>query len=260
MDLERYKSLTDQGILPQQQYDTQISTVDQDAAAVKTDQATVENAKLNLVYSRITAPLSGKAGLRMVDAGNMVHATDANGLVVITPVSPIDVVFTIPADQIQPVLEHSKGVKPLPVDAFDRDFTRKLATGTLLAVDNQVDPTTGTVRLKARFANTDGALFPNQFVNARLQVDTLKDALVVPTAAVQRSPKGNFVYVVKADDTVDLRPVEVLLTEGDTIALKGGAAPGESVVIDGLDKLEPRRQGGSHRGRPPAEDLAGAFL
>ncbi len=239
MDLERYKSLTDQGILPQQQYDTQISTVDQDAAAVKTDQATVENAKLNLVYSRITAPLSGKAGLRMVDAGNMVHATDANGLVVITPVSPIDVVFTIPADQIQPVLEHSKGVKPLPVDAFDRDFTRKLATGTLLAVDNQVDPTTGTVRLKARFANTDGALFPNQFVNARLQVDTLKDALVVPTAAVQRSPKGNFVYVVKADNTVDLHPVEVLLTEGDTIALKGGAAPGESVVIDGLDKLSP---------------------
>jgi multidrug efflux system membrane fusion protein len=239
MDLERYKSLTDQGILPQQQYDTQISTVDQDAAAVKTDQATVENAKLNLVYSRITAPLSGKVGLRMVDAGNMVHATDANGLVVITPVSPIDVVFTIPADQIQPVLEHSKGVKPLPVDAFDRDFTRKLATGTLLAVDNQVDPTTGTVRLKARFANTDGALFPNQFVNARLQVDTLKDALVVPTAAVQRSPKGNFVYVVKADNTVDLHPVEVLLTEGDTIALKGGATPGENVVVDGLDKLSP---------------------
>ncbi len=125
------------------------------------------------------------------------------------------------------------------MDAFDRDFTRKLATGTLLAVDNQVDPATGTVRLKARFPNKDGALFPNQFVNARLQVDTLKDALVVPAAAVQRSPKGNFVYVVKADNTVDLHPVEVLLTEGDTIALKGGAVSGEQVVIDGLDKLSP---------------------
>jgi len=238
-DLERYKSLTQQGILPQQQLDTQVATVDQDAAAVKSDQAAVENAKLNLTYSRITAPLAGKAGLRLVDPGNMVHATDTNGLVVITPVAPIDVVFTIPADQIQPVLEHSKGVKPLPVDAFDRDYTHRLATGTLLAVDNQVDPTTGTVRLKARFPNQDGALFPNQFVNARLQVDTLKDALVVPAAAVQRSPKGNFVYVVKADNTVDLHSVDILLTEGDTIALKGGAAPGDKVVIDGLDKLSP---------------------
>jgi multidrug efflux system membrane fusion protein len=147
--------------------------------------------------------------------------------------------FTIPADNIQHVLINSRTGKPLAVDAYDRDFAKKLASGVLLAVDNQVDPTTGTVRLKAQFPNKDGVLFPNQFVNAKLQTDTLHDVLVVPAAAVQRSPKGNFVYVVKADSTVELRPVEILLTEGDSIALKSGVAESERVVIDGLDKLSP---------------------
>jgi len=239
LDLERFKTLASQGIIAQQQFDAQSNLVDQDAAAVKSDQAAIESARLNLTYSRITAPLSGKTGLRLVDPGNMVHASDTGGLVVITPIAPINVVFTIPADNIQHVLASSQAVKPLPVDAYDRDFAKKLASGTLLAVDNQVDTTTGTVRLKARFANTDGALFPNQFVNARLQTDVLHNALIVPAAGVQRSPRGNFVYVIKADGTVDLRPVEILLTEGDTIALKSGLTPGEQLVVDGLDKLSP---------------------
>lgn len=239
MDLQRYQTLVKQGILPQQQLDSQTSTVDQSEAAVKSDLGGVESAKLNLTYSRITAPLSGTVGLRLVDAGNMVHATDATGLVVITPLSPINVMFTIPADNIQHVLANSRNVKALTVDAYDRDFVKKLASGTLLAIDNQVDPTTGTVRLKAQFPNKDAALFPNQFVNAKLQTDILHDALIVPAAGVQRSPRGNFVYVVKPDSTVDLRMVEILLTEGDTIALKSGLAAGEQVVIDGLDKLSP---------------------
>jgi multidrug efflux system membrane fusion protein len=238
-DLTRYQTLVKEGIIPQQQLDTQVSTVDQAAAAVKSDQAGVASAKLNLVYCNITAPVSGAVGLRLVDPGNMVHATDTTGLVVITPLSPIDVLFTIPADNVQHVLANSKSVKGLTVDAYDRDFVKKLATGTLLAVDNQVDPTTGTVKLKAEFTNRDGVLFPNQFVNAKLQTDTLHNALIVPAAAVQRSPRGNFIYVVKPDSTVDLRTVEIELTEGDLIALKSGVTPGERVVIDGMEKLSP---------------------
>jgi len=238
MDLARYKSLFDQKIIPAQQLDTQGALVDQAAAAVKVDQGAVEAAKLNLTYSRITAPVAGKVGLRLVDPGNVVHASDTAGLVVLTPVSPIDVVFTVPADSIQAVMGSSKLLAP-PVAVFDRDLAHQLAMGTLLAVDNQVDTTTGTVRLKARFTNTDGNLFPNQFVNARLLVNTLHDALMVPSAAVQKSPKGSYVYVVKADSTVDLRGVEVLLTDGDISALKGGVANGEKVVINGVDKLRP---------------------
>ena len=239
MDLERYRTLVKQGIIPQQQMDTQTSTVDQAEAAVKSDQGGVESAKLNLTYSRITAPVSGTVGLRLVDPGNMVHAADTTGLVVITPLSPINVMFTIPADNIQHVLINSRTGKPLAVDAYDRDFAKKLASGVLLAVDNQVDPTTGTVRLKAQFPNKDSALFPNQFVNAKLQTDILQGALIVPAAAVQRSPRGNFIYVVKVDNTVELRPVEILLTEGDSIALKSGVSENEKVAIDGLDKLSP---------------------
>jgi len=239
MDLERFRTLVRQGIIPQQQMDAQTNAADQAEAAVKSDQAGLESAKLNLTYSRITAPLSGTVGLRLVDPGNMVKASDATGLVVITPLSPINVVFTIPADNIQAVLAGSRGARPMAVDAYDRDFARKLASGVLLAVDNQVDPATGTVRLKAQFPNRDNALFPNQFVNARLQTSTLSGALIVPAAAVQRSPKGNFVYVVKPDSTVELRPVEILITEADTIALKSGVQEAEKVVIDGQDKLSP---------------------
>jgi len=239
MDQERYISLVKQGILAQQQLDAQVSTVVQAEGAIKSDEAQVESAKLNLIYSRITAPLSGRVGLRLVDLGNMVHATDANGLAVIAPVQPINVIFTVPADNIQKVLAQDRKPGKLTVEAWDRDMTARLAVGTLAAIDNQVDVTTGTVRLKALFTNEDLALFPNQFVNARLLVDTLHNAIIVPSAAVQRSPQATFVYVVKADNTVEFRTVEVLTTDGDLSCVKQGLAPGEKVVVDGLDKLRP---------------------
>ncbi len=239
MDLQRFKALFDQGILSKQQYDSQISTVDQAGAALKADQAQVESAKLNLAYSHITAPLTGKVGLRLVDPGNMVRSTDANGLCVINPVQPITVVFTIPADSISQVLAHNADGKRLPVEAYDRDLKNRLASGTVLAIDNQVDPATGTVRIKALFDNQDGALFPNQFVNARLLVDTLKNALIIPTAAVQRSPQGSFVYRIKADDTVEMVVVEVQATEGDSTSVRNGLAVGDRIVTDGLERLRP---------------------
>ncbi len=240
LDLERYKNLVKQGILPQQQLDTQVATVDQDEAAIKGDQAGVESAKLNLTYSRITAPLSGTVGLRLVDAGQHGprHRHHRPG-------------GDHPAFAHQRHVHHPRRQHPARAgqqQGAASPWRWTPSTGTtarswpraaLLAVDNQVDPTTGTVRLKAQFPNKDGILFPNQFVNARLQTDTLHDVLIVPAAAVQRSPRGNFVYVVKPDSTVDLRTVEIELTEADTIALKSGVQESEQVVIDGLDKLSP---------------------
>jgi multidrug efflux system membrane fusion protein len=239
MDQERFTSLVQQGILAQQQLDAQTSTVVQAEGAIKSDQAQVESARLNLIYSRITAPLSGRVGLRLVDLGNMVHASDASGLAVITPVQPINVIFTVPADNIQKVLAQNQKSNKLTVEAWDRDQNARLAVGTLAAIDNQVDVGTGTVRLKALFTNDDLALFPNQFVNARLLVDTLHGAIIVPSAAIQRSPKATFVYVVKPDSTVDFRVVELLATDGDLTCVKEGLTPGEKVVVDGLDKLRP---------------------
>lgn len=238
-DLNRLQSLVQQGIVSRQQLDAQTTSVAQYQAALKADQAAVESARLNLTYSRITAPISGRVGLRLVDAGNMVRASDASGLAVIAPVQPINVQFAVPADQIQKVMGRiAKGAR-LPVEAWDRDLKSRIAEGSLAAVDNQVDPATGTVRLKALFDNGDRALFPNQFVNARLRVDTLAGVVIVPTAAVQRSPQGAFVYLVKPDSTVDMRPVEVLATDGDDTALKQGLDGGETVVTDGLEKLRP---------------------
>lgn len=239
MDQERFRSLVQQGILPKQQLDSQISTVNQFEAALKSDEAQVESANLNLAYSRITAPISGRVGLRLVDAGNMVRAADPAGLAVIAPIQPINVVFTIPADNIQKVMMQSRKGLRLPVEAWDRDLKTRLASGYLAAIDNQVDTATGTVRLKALFTNEDASLFPNQFVNARLQVDTVRDTVIVPTAAVQNSPQGTFVYVIKSDSTVDMRPIEVQGTEGDDTAVKHGLAAGEQVVTDGLEKLRP---------------------
>ena len=238
-DLNRLQGLVQQGIISRQQLDTQNSSVAQYQATLKADQAQVESAKLNLVYSRITAPIAGRVGLRQVDAGNMVRASDAGGLAVIAPIQPINVVFSVPADNIQKVLGQTAKSGKLPVEAWDRDLKARLATGALAAIDNQVDPTTGTVRLKALFANADRTLFPNQFVNARLLVDTLRGVVIVPTAAVQRSPQGSFVYVVKADSTVEMRTIEVLATDGDETAVKQGLAGGETVVTDGLEKLRP---------------------
>jgi len=237
LDLQRYQVLAQQDSIPRQQLDTQAATVSQFEAAVKTDQGAVDSAKLNLTYSRITAPIAGRVGLRLVDAGNMVHASDANGLAVITQVQPISALFTLPEDSLPSVLQKARRGQNLPVDAFDRDQKNQLASGELLTVDNQIDPTTGTVRLKAVFPNDDSRLYPNQFVNLRLQLDTLRGVVLVPTAALQRSPQSTYVYVVKPDQTATMRPVDVQLTDGDTTSIRKGVAPGEMVVIDGVDKL-----------------------
>lgn len=238
-DLKRLQGLVQQGIISRQQLDTQTSAVAQYEAALKSDQAQVESAKLNLVYSRITAPISGRVGLRLVDAGNMVRASDANGLATIAPIQPINVLFAVPADSIQKVLSQNAKAGKLPVEAWDRDLKSRLALGALSAIDNQVDTATGTVRLKALFANEDRVLFPNQFVNTRLLVDTLRGVVIIPTAAIQRGPQGAFLYVVKADSTVDLRIIEVQGTDGDESAIGKGLADGETVVVDGLEKLRP---------------------
>ena len=239
VDLKRYQVLVQQDAIPKQQLDTQIATVNQLEATLKSDQGGIESAKLNLAYSRITAPITGTVGLKLVDPGNIVHANDPNGIVVMTQLQPITIVFTIPADQLPAVQRQMKTGRKLPVEAWDRDLKKQLATGTLLAVDNQIDPATGTVRIKALFANEDAALFANQFVNARLLVDTLRNTVIIPTAALQRSPQTTFVWALKADSTVEMRNVEVQLTEGDATSIRKGIAPGEAVVTEGVDKLQP---------------------
>jgi membrane fusion protein, multidrug efflux system len=239
IDLERYKVLYQQDSIAKQQLDTQEALVRQDEGAIKVDQGQIDNARLQLVYSRITAPISGRVGLRLMDPGNMVHAADTNGLVVITQIDPIAVIFTIPEDILPKVQKQMRTGRKLPAEAYDRDLKRKLATGSLMTIDNQIDQTTGTVKLKAVFPNGDGTLFPNQFVNARLVVDTIRDAVIVPNAAIQRSPQSVFVYVVKPDATVEARSVQIGETEGDEISITRGLSAGEVVVTDGVDKLQP---------------------
>ena len=239
IDLERYRTLFKEDSIPKQQLDTQESLVRQFEGTIKADQSQVDNAKLQLIYCRITAPITGRVGLRLVDVGNMVHAADTTGLLVITQVQPITLVFTLPEDNLPAVLARMKGKQQLTVAAFDREQKKLLATGTLQSIDNQIDPTTGTVKLKAVFANADGALFPNQFVNARILVDTLRNVTLVPNAAIQRSPQSTFVYTVNRDNTVAAKNVEVKLTQGDQTAIARGLNPGETVVIDGVDKLQP---------------------
>ncbi|HET9795753.1 MAG TPA: MdtA/MuxA family multidrug efflux RND transporter periplasmic adaptor subunit [Thermoanaerobaculia bacterium] len=239
VDLKRYEVLAAQDAIPRQQLDTQVATVHQDEASVASDQGQVDAAKLNLTYSRITAPIGGRVGLRLVDPGNIVHAGDANGLLVITQLEPIAAVFTIPSDQLPPVLAKKRAGDSLEVDAWDREMKTKLAAGTLSAIDNQIDTSTGTVKLKAEFPNSDGALFPNQFVNARLLLDTLRNTTLVPAAAVQRSSESTFVWVVRPDSSVEMRPVQVVWTEGDETAVSRGLAPGEPVVVEGIDNLQP---------------------
>jgi multidrug efflux system membrane fusion protein len=238
LDLERYRVLAAQDSIPKQQLDTQAAVVAQSEGVLKTDQGQVDAARLNLTYTRITAPLSGRVGLRLVDAGNMIHASDANGLVVITQVQPIAVLFTLPEEQVNVVRERLHQGRKLPVDAFDRDLKHKLATGELTTFDNQIDTTTGTLKLKAVFANADDALFPNQFVNPRLLIDTLKGVVLVSNAAIQRGTQGTFAFAVKEDQTVEARQVEVRLTEGDTTAVSKGLAAGDVVVTEGVDKLQ----------------------
>jgi multidrug efflux system membrane fusion protein len=239
IDLERYRVLFKQDSVPKQQLDTQESLVRQFQGTIKADQGQVDNAKLQLVYCRITAPIGGRVGLRLVDAGNMIHATDANGLVVITQLQPITVVFTVAEDKLPAVLAKLKSGARLTVEAYDREQKQRLATGYLQSIDNQIDPTTGTVKFKAVFANADGALFPNQFVNARLLVDTLRNVTLVPNAAIQRSPQSAYVYVVKPDNTVEARNVAIQMSQDNDTAIASGLTPGETVVVDGVDKLQP---------------------
>jgi multidrug efflux system membrane fusion protein len=237
-DLERFKVLLCRDLISKQEFDAQLAQIDQHEGALKSNQAQIDSAKLQLTYSRITAPISGRIGLRLVDEGNMVQASDSNGLAVITQLQPIAVLFSIPQDDLPHVLKKMQSGQKLVVEAYNRDLKRKLATGTLLTVDNPIDPNTGTVRCKAVFSNEDNALFPNQFVNARLLVDTTQDAVIIPTAAIQRSPQSTFVYVVKEDGTVESRTIAVGPSEGDDVAITNGLSPGEVVVVEGVDRLQ----------------------
>jgi membrane fusion protein, multidrug efflux system len=236
--LARDKELYQQKVIARQDLDNQQMLVGQFAGSIYSDKGAVDNAKLQLTYSRITSPITGRVGLRLVDAGNIIHATDATGLAVITQLQPIAVDFNIPEDDLPSLQTAMKATPQLPVEAYDRDLKHKLAAGTLLTTDNQIDQTTGTIKLKASFPNDDNSLFPNQFVNARLLVNTLHDAILIPAAGLQRSQQGSFVYVVKPDHTVEMRSVTLLATQGDVIAIAKGLAAGDMVVTDGVDKLQ----------------------
>jgi multidrug efflux system membrane fusion protein len=237
-DLERYTTLFAQDSIAEQQLATQRSLVDQDIGTVKTDQAQIDAAKLNLVYCHISSPIDGRAGLQQVTLGNYVTPAEPNGLVVVTQMKPITVVFALPEDQIPPILEQMHAGKTLPVTAYDRSHTTQLASGSLESIDSQIDTTTGTVKLKAIFANTDERLFPNQFVNADLLVNTLQGATLIPQAAVQRGAPGTYVYVVNADSTVNVRKITLAAGDATNIAVTQGIKPGEVLVIDGADRLK----------------------
>ncbi len=255
VDYARYDQLRKEGVVAQQQVDTQNATVGQLEGAVRADQAQIDNEKLQLVYCKITAPLSGRVGLRLVDQGNMIRAADPNGLVVITQVQPIATLFTLPEDSLQEVIQHMRN-QELTVEAYSRDDQNKLATGKLVTIDNQIDPTTGTVRLKAVFDNRDLSLWPNQFVNIRLMLTVRKDAIVVPLAAIQRGTQGTYVYTVKNDHAV-LQPVKVDLTQGNVSLIASGVAEGDQVVVDGQDRLQDGSAVAVHSASPNGAEPTG---
>jgi multidrug efflux system membrane fusion protein len=236
--LGRDKTLLTDQVIAAQDYDNQKAVVGQSIGTVASDKANIAAAKVNVIYTQITAPITGRIGLRLVDVGNIVHAADTTGLAVITQLQPIAVDFSIPEDNLPQVVKDMRGGETLRVDAFDRDLKTQLATGTLETFDSQIDQTTGTIKMKAVFPNTDYSLFPNQFVNVKVLVDTLHDTLLVPAAAVQRNPQGTFVYVVKPDNTIEVRTVAIAATQGDVVALSSGVTPGEQLVTDGLDKVQ----------------------
>ena len=238
LNYDRYKSLLhDSGAMSQQQVDTQQATVNQYQGAIRNDQAMIDSAKLNLEYCHLTAPVSGRVGLRLVDPGNIVHANDTNALFVITQLQPIAVLFTLPEDNLQ-VVSRQMAKGALTVDAYARDNQTKLASGTLLTIDNQIDQTTGTGKLKAVFANKDDALWPNQFVNVRLLLEVRKNSTAIPAAAIQRGPQGTYVFAVKSDNTVDVRPVTIDFTQDNVSVIGSGISPSDVVIVDGQDKLQ----------------------
>jgi multidrug efflux system membrane fusion protein len=238
VDYERFKLLFQEGVIPKQQLDTQQAQVGTFEGAIKADNATIDNAKLLITYSHITAPISGRVGLRLVDIGNMVHATDTNGLLVITQLQPIATLFSLPQDQLPQVMARMKKGAPISVEAYDRDNTTKLATGKLLTIDNQIDTTTGTYKLKAVFDNARNELFPNQFVNVHLLVDTKKSVVLVPTTAILRGPQGTYVFAVGSDNKVKIHIVSLAETNGNITGVASGLNAGDVVVTDGQDKLQ----------------------
>jgi len=254
LNLERDNSMVKDGILAPQQRDTQQSLVDQADGAIRSDQAQIDTVKLQITYCHITASISGRIGLRQVDAGNMVHAADPNPLVVITQQQPIAAIFPLPEDVLPTVAQHMRG-NTLHLDAYDRGDQVKLTSGTLLTIDNTIDPTTGTAKLKAVFDNKDNELWPNQFVNIHLLIETRKDSVVVPTVAIQRGPQTTYVYVLKSDGaTAELRNVNVALTQGNITVIGDGLVPGDNVIVDGQDKLQ---NGSKVDVRSPAGNGAG---
>jgi membrane fusion protein, multidrug efflux system len=237
LDLQRYQTLLTQDAIPKQQLDTQVALVAQYEGNIKQDTANIDSAKLNLTYARVVAPITGVVGLRLVDPGNIVHASDTNGMIVITQLQPIAVLFTIPEDSLPQVTQKLRAGAHLPVDAYNRDNSKKIASGTLVTLDNQIDSTTGTSKLKAVFQNSDNALFPQQFVNIRLLVETLGNQQVVPNVAVQNGQQGSFVYAVDQDSKVHLKTVQVGITTETSSQILGGLSDGDRVVVDGTDRL-----------------------
>jgi multidrug efflux system membrane fusion protein len=245
----RYQTLVKQDSISRQQLDTQASLVQQYAGTIKTDQAAIDTAKLNLIFCHITAPETGRVGLRQVDEGNYVQTSDANGIVVITQLQPMSVIFTLPEDDVPEITRQAPDGTGLQVTAFDRADAHQIAVGRLETIDNQIDTTTGTVKFRALFDNQDNALFPSQFVNAKLLVETLKKVVVAPTAAIQRGEPGTFVYAIKPDNTVHVQVVKLGPTDGDKVAVDSGLDAGDRVVTDGADRL---REGAKVTIPPPA--------
>ena len=250
VDLARYQGLAAQNAVPHQTLDTQVALVAQDQGLVELDRAAVKSAEVNLQYCRILSPIDGRVGLRQVDQGNYVTPGDTNGIVVITQIRPISVLFTVPEDNLQAIAKRLQAGAVLPATAFDRGGANKIADGTLQTFDSQIDPTTGTIKLRALFPNESEALYPNQFVNIRLLLDTHKDVTTMSTAGIQRGVPGTFVYLVNADSAVSVRPVQLGATDDDRVEVRSGLAPGDRIVIDGADKL---RDGAKVVVRPPTD-------
>ena len=246
VDLNRYQQLWQEGVIARQQLDTQQATVGQFDGAIQSDKAQIDNEKLELTYSRITSPISGRVGLRLVDPGNIVHAADTNGMLVITQVQPIAVIFTLPEDNIPQVISVMKK-RQLTVEAYGRDNKELVGTGRLLTLDNQIDQTTGTLKFKSEFDNRDLSLWPNQFVNIRLFLDVRKNAIIVSTAAIQKGAQGSFVYLVGSNNLAQVRPVQVEFVEGNVAIISQGLSAGDQVVVDGADKLQQGAPVNSHQ-------------
>ena len=253
VDLARYQGLAAQNAVPRQTLDTQTALVAQDHGTVEADRAAVKSAEVNLQYCRIVSPLDGRVGLRLVDQGNYVTPGDASGLVVITQLQPISVLFTVPEDNLQAIAKRIQAGAVLPAAAYDRTGARKIADGTLQTFDSQIDQTTGTIKLRAQFSNENRALYPNQFVNIRLLLDTHKDVTTISTSGIQRGVPGTFVYLINADNTVSVRPVQVGATDGNRVEIVSGLTAGDRIVIDGADKL---RDGAKINVRPEADSAS----